>query len=57
MTPPSVAGCGRNGARARPEFERIALRHREVLQRPQSPDGVFIFALKDQGCEQEKLKK
>jgi NTE family protein len=33
------------------------LRHPEVLQRPQSPDGVFIFDLKDQGREQEKLEK
>jgi NTE family protein len=33
------------------------LRHPEVLQRPQSADGVFIFDLKDQGREQEKLEK
>jgi NTE family protein len=30
------------------------LRHPEVLQRPQSADGVFVFDLKDQGREQEK---
>ena len=29
------------------------LRHPEVLQRPQSPDGVFTFDLKEQGREQE----
>jgi NTE family protein len=30
------------------------LHHPEVLQRPQSPDGVFTFDLKQQGREQEK---
>jgi len=30
------------------------LRHPEVLQRPQSPDGVFTFDLNQQGREQEK---
>jgi NTE family protein len=29
------------------------LRHPEVLQRPQCPDGVFTFDLKEQGREQE----
>ncbi|MGH6950076.1 MAG: patatin-like phospholipase family protein [Vitreimonas sp.] len=32
------------------------LRHPEVLQRPQSADGVFTFDLKQQGREQEKQK-
>ena len=35
------------------DMERT-LRHPEVLQRPQSPDGVFTFDLKQQGREQEK---
>ncbi len=35
------------------DMERT-LRHPEVLQRPQSPDGVFTFDLKEQGREQEK---
>ena len=30
------------------------LRHPEVLQRPQSADGVFVFDLGHQGREQEK---
>jgi NTE family protein len=32
------------------------LRHPEVLQRPQSPDGVFTFDLREQGREQEKQR-
>jgi NTE family protein len=32
------------------DMERT-LRHPEVLQRPQSPDGVFTFDLKQQGHE------
>jgi NTE family protein len=35
------------------DMERT-LHHPEVLQRPQSPDGVFVFDLKQQGREQEK---
>ena len=35
------------------DMERT-LRHPEVLQRPQSPDGVFTFDLNRQGREQEK---
>jgi NTE family protein len=34
------------------DMERT-LRHPEVLQRPQSPDGVFTFDLREQGREQE----
>ena len=35
------------------DMERT-LRHPEVLQRPQSADGVFVFDLGHQGREQEK---
>ena len=71
MTPPSVAGSGRNGPRARPELERIALLLQgggalgayqagvcqALAEMDLHPDWVAGISIKDQGREQERLKK